>query len=175
MTELAPGFLTDVPGIQVGHASDQEALTGCTVVLCPEGATAGGVVRGLAPGTRETALLKAGSLVKKVHAILLTGGSAFGLAAADGIMRYCEEHGIGFDVGGIIVPHGIGFDVGGIIVPIVPGAVLFDLGIGDPSVRPDAAMGYAACQAASSQATEQGNVGAGTGATVGKRTNPRRG
>jgi len=155
MTEFAPGFLTDVPGIQVGHASDQEALTGCTVVLCPDGAIAGGIVRGLAPGTRETALLKAGALVREVHAVLLTGGSAFGLAAADGIMRYCEE-------------HGIGFDVGGIIVPIVPGAVLFDLGVGAASIRPDAAMGYTACQAASSQATEQGNVGAGTGATVGK-------
>ena len=155
MSELAPGSITDVQGIEVGHATDASALTGCTVVLCRAGAVAGGVVRGLAPGTREMALLRPGTLVEKVQAILLTGGSAFGLAAADGVMRYLEEQGIGFDAG---VAR----------VPIVPGAVLFDLDLGDPSVRPDPAMGYAACQAASAQESGQGNVGAGTGATVGK-------
>jgi len=122
-----PGSLTDVPGMRVGHAGDPEALTGCTVVLCPpEGATGGGVVRGYAPGTRETALLRPGMLVGRVNAILLTGGSAFGLAAADGVMRFLEE-------------QGIGYDSAGIRVPIVPGAVLFDLSIGNPAVRPDAA------------------------------------
>jgi len=155
MIELAPGSMTDVQGIEVGHAADQSALTGCTVVLCRAGATAGGVVRGLAPGTREMALLRPGTLVEKAHAILLTGGSAFGLAAADGVMRYLEE-------------QGIGYNAGAARVPIVPGAVLFDLDLGDASVRPDAAMGYAACQAASAQESGQGNVGAGMGATVGK-------
>jgi L-aminopeptidase/D-esterase-like protein len=155
MPELAPGSLTDVRGIEVGHATNSQALTGCTVVLCREGAIAGGSVRGLAPGTRETDLLRPGKLVEKVHGILLTGGSAFGLAAADGVMRYLEE-------------RGIGFDTGVAKVPIVPGAVLFDLALGDASVRPDAAMGYAACAAASADECRQGNVGAGTGASVGK-------
>jgi len=154
-TELAPGALTDVPGLEVGHATNLITWTGCTVVLAREGAIAGGVVRGLAPGTRETDLLRPATLVEKAHGILLTGGSAFGLAAADGVMRYLEE-------------HGIGYDAGGVRVPIVPGAVLFDLGIGDSAVRPDATMGYAACQAANSKDQSQGNVGAGTGATVGK-------
>jgi L-aminopeptidase/D-esterase-like protein len=152
---LAPGALTDVPGIEVGHADDPEALTGCTVVLCREGAIAGGAVLGLAPGTRETDLLRPGSLVERVHGVLLTGGSAFGLAAADGVMRCLEEQGIGYDAG---VAR----------VPIVPGAVLFDLGLGNAAVRPDAAMGYAACRAARGDETRQGNVGAGMGATVGK-------
>jgi L-aminopeptidase/D-esterase-like protein len=155
MPELAPGALTDVQGIEVGHATDLEALTGCTVVLCRAGAIAGGCVRGLAPGTRETDLLHPGTLVEKVQAVLLTGGSAFGLAAADGVMRYLEEHGIGYDTG---VAR----------VPIVPGAVLFDLALGDPHIRPDAAMGYTACLAASIQEARQGNIGAGTGATLGK-------
>ena len=155
MAELAPGSLTDVLGLRVGHASDLQALTGCSVVLCGEGVRASCVVRGLAPGTRETDLLRAGTLVDSVHAILLTGGSAFGLAAADGVMRYLEQ-------------QGVGYDVGGVRVPIVPGAVLFDLGIGNPGVRPDAAMGYSACQAATDAAGSQGNTGAGTGATVGK-------
>jgi L-aminopeptidase/D-esterase-like protein len=155
MAELAPGALTDVAGIEVGHASDDAALTGCTVVLCRQGAIAGVAVRGLAPGTRETDLLRPGTLVERAHAILLTGGSAFGLAAADGVMRYLEEQGVGFDAG---VAR----------VPIVPAAVLFDLGLGDARVRPDAAMGYAACQAACSPNGQQGNVGAGVGATVGK-------
>lgn len=155
MVRLAPGSLTDVRGVEVGHAGNERALTGCTVVLCREGAIAGGCVRGLAPGTRETALLRPGTLVEKAHAFLLTGGSAFGLAAADGVMRYLEEHGVGFDTG---VAR----------VPIVPGAVLFDLGLGDAAVRPDAEMGYAACEAATGKETRQGNVGAGTGASVGK-------
>jgi len=152
---LAPGSLTDVPGIEVGHADDARALTGCTVVVCRQGAIAGGAVFGLAPGTRETDLLRAGTLVTHVHAVLLTGGSAFGLAAADGVMRYLEEHGVGYDTG---VAR----------VPIVPGAVLFDLAVGDATVRPDAAMGYAACRDAQGAESRQGNIGAGMGATVGK-------
>ncbi|MFP3895694.1 MAG: P1 family peptidase [Anaerolineales bacterium] len=152
--ELFSGSLTDVHGLELGHATDDEALTGCTVVLCRQGATAGGIVRGLAPGTREMALLRPGTLIQKAHGILLTGGSAFGLAAADGVMRYLEEQGVGYDAG--------------VKVPIVPGAVLFDLGLGDASIRPDAPMGYEACQKASGKASTQGNVGAGTGATVGK-------
>ncbi|MBC7236517.1 MAG: P1 family peptidase [Chloroflexi bacterium] len=155
MVKLAPGFLTDVPGIEVGHAQDNEALTGCTVVLAREGATAGGVVRGLAPGTRETDLLRPGTLVEKAHAVLLAGGSAFGLAAADGVMRFLEERGIGYDTG---IAR----------VPIVPAAILFDLGLGNAQVRPDAEMGYRACQAAGAPNEAQGNVGAGCGATVGK-------
>ncbi|MFO7697276.1 MAG: P1 family peptidase [Anaerolineae bacterium] len=151
-----PGSICDVPGIRVGHAADGEALTGCTVILCPpEGAVGGGIVRGYAPGTRETALLQPGMLVGRVHALLLTGGSAYGLAAADGVMRWLEE-------------QGIGYDTGAARVPIVPGAVLFDLGLGSATVRPDAAMGYAAASDAHSGAVEQGNVGAGLGATVGK-------
>ncbi|MHB1293477.1 MAG: P1 family peptidase [Anaerolineae bacterium] len=155
MAEQPSGSITDVRGIEVGHATNAEAMTGCSVVLCRDGAIAGGVVRGLAPGTRETALLRPGTLVEKAHAVLLTGGSAFGLAAADGIMRYLEEQGVGFDA-----------DVAR--VPIVPGAVLFDLGVGSATVRPNAAMGYAACQNASKQESRQGNIGAGAGATVGK-------
>lgn len=153
--ELFPGQLTDVPGLRVGHAGDMQALTGCTVVICSQGATAGVSVRGMAPGTRETDLLRPGMLVGVAHAILLTGGSAFGLGAADGVMRYLEEQGRGYDTG---VAR----------VPIVPSAVVFDLAIGDARVRPDAAMGYAACQAASQEGGLQGNVGAGTGCSVGK-------
>lgn len=155
MDNLAPGSLTDIEGLEVGHVSHRDALTGCTVVLCREGAIGGVSVRGLAPGTRETDLLRPGMLVERIHAVLLTGGSAFGLAAAEGVMRYLEE-------------QGIGFPAGPARVPIVPGAVLFDLGLGSPYIRPDAAMGYAACQTASACACAQGNVGAGTGATVGK-------
>lgn len=150
--------ITDVVGIEVGHATDARAATGCTVVLCRGGAVAGVDVRGGAPGTRETDLLDPTNLVERVHAVLLAGGSAFGLAAADGVMRYLEERGIGFDVG---VAR----------VPIVPAAILFDLDVGDPAVRPDAAMGYAACLAAG-RAVEEGAVGAGTGATVGKALGP---
>lgn len=147
--------ITDVPGILVGHAQDDEALTGCTVVLCEAGATAGVDQRGGAPGTRETDLLQPMHLVKHVHAILLSGGSAFGLDAASGVMRYLEERKVGFNAG---AAH----------VPIVPAAILFDLGIGRADVRPDAEMGYRACVNASSNPPAVGNVGAGSGATVGK-------
>ena len=147
--------LTSISGLSVGHWTNLDAATGCTVVLCPGGAVAGVDVRGGAPGTREIALLDPVCSVQKVHAILLSGGSAFGLAAADGVMRWLEE-------------RGHGFDVGVAKVPIVPAAILFDLGIGRADVRPDAAAGYLACQAASNGPVAQGNVGAGTGATVGK-------
>lgn len=147
-------FLPD-PSVKVGHATNLEALTGCTVVLVEEGAVAGVDVRGSAPGSRETELLRPGQRVDKVHAVLLTGGSAFGLEAAGGVMTWLEERGIGFDTG---VAR----------VPIVPAAVLFDLGIGDPRVRPDRRMGYEACQNAVSGSVAEGNAGAGTGATVGK-------
>jgi L-aminopeptidase/D-esterase-like protein len=153
--------LTAVPGIRVGHATDREGLTGCTVVLCERGAVAGVDQRGGAPGTRETDLLRPLHLVEEAHAVLLTGGSAFGLAAADGVMRYLEA-------------RGVGFDAGAARVPIVPAAVLFDLALGDPEARPDAAMGEAACRAASADPVEAGNVGAGTGATVGKILGPKR-
>ncbi len=146
--------LTDVPGLLVGHAHDEDAITGCTVILCPDGATAGFDQRGGAPGTRETDLLRPMRLVQKVHAVLLTGGSAYGLDAAGGVMRYLEE-------------RRIGFDVRVAKVPIVPAAVIFDLDIGRVDVRPDAAMGYAACEAASDDNAEQGCVGAGIGAKVG--------
>ncbi len=148
-------MITRVSGLRVGHTTNHEALTGCTVVLCPPGTIGSGEVRGGAPGTRETDLLRPGMLVEEVHAVLLTGGSAFGLAAADGVMRYLEEAGVGFDT-----------EVAR--VPIVPAAVLFDLGVGDPQVRPDADAGYAACVAASEGPVAEGSVGAGTGATVAK-------
>jgi len=147
--------ITDVPGLSVGHAQNDEALTGCTVILCEEGAVGGVDQRGGAPGTREVDALHPMHLVHKVHGIVLAGGSAFGLEAATGVMRYLEEKGVGFDT------HVAK-------VPIVPGAILFDLGIGRADVRPDAAMGYQACLNASSEPPAQGNVGAGMGATVGK-------
>ncbi len=147
--------LTVVPGIKVGHWTDAPGLTGCTVVLCEAGATTGVDVRGSAPGTRETDLLRPGNLVEKAHAVLLAGGSAFGLDAASGVMAFLEKRGIGFDTG---VAR----------VPIVPGAVLFDLSVGNPGARPDKKAGYAACLAASSDPVPEGNVGAGCGATVGK-------
>ncbi|NJC94821.1 MAG: peptidase S58 [Anaerolineales bacterium] len=147
--------LTDVRGIEVGHAQNNEALTGCTVILCRKGAVAGVDVRGGAPGTRETDLLNPINLVEKVHAIVLSGGSAFGLDAASGVMQYLEE-------------NKIGFNTGAAKVPIVPSAILFDLNIGRADVRPDSAMGYRASASASSDAPAQGNVGAGTGASVGK-------
>ncbi len=153
-----PG-ITDVEGIRVGHATDLEAATGCTVVLCEAGAVAGVEVRGGAPGTRETDLLHPLNRVQQVHGVLLTGGSAFGLAAADGVMQYLEERGAGYDV---VVAK----------VPIVPAAVIFDLWLGRPDVRPTASMGYAACQAATTGPVEEGTVGAGTGATVGKLYGP---
>lgn len=146
--------ITDVPGILVGQVQDETGMTGCTVVLCQEPACAGVDQRGGAPGTRETDLLDPVNQVDKVNAILLAGGSAFGLDAAGGVMRYLCE-------------HKIGFDAGGIRVPIVPAAILFDLGIGDPAAHPDAEMGYQACLAASKSAPAQGNYGAGCGATVG--------
>ena len=152
---MFPGSLTDVAGLRVGHHTLTARATGCTVVLCPEGATCGVDVRGAAPGTRETDLLRPDNLVEQVHAVLLSGGSAFGLDAAGGVMRWLEEQGHGFAVG-----HAR--------VPIVPAAVLFDLWHGDPRVRPDAASGHAACAAASSTPPAQGNVGAGAGAAVGK-------
>ncbi len=147
--------ITDVPGILVGQVENMEALTGCSVVLCMQGAVGGVDQRGGAPGTRETDPLRPMHLVEKVHAVTLAGGSAFGLDAASGVVRYLEEQGVGFDVR---VAR----------VPIVPAAILFDLGIGDPAVRPDADMGYQACLAASDQSPREGNVGAGAGATVGK-------
>jgi L-aminopeptidase/D-esterase-like protein len=151
----AEGSITDIPGLRVGHAQDMEALTGCTVILCEAGAVGGVDQRGGAPGTRETDALHPMHLVEKVHAVVLAGGSAFGLDSASGVVRYLEEHGVGLDVG---VAR----------VPIVPAAILFDLGIGRADVRPDAAMGYQACLNASSEPPAEGNVGAGTGATVGK-------
>ncbi|MFQ5576199.1 MAG: P1 family peptidase [Anaerolineae bacterium] len=151
--------LTAVKGLQVGHYTDADAVTGCTVILCPEGAVAGVDVRGSAPGTRETDLLNPINMVPGVHAVLLTGGSAYGLDAAGGVMRRLEERGIGFNVG-----------VG--VVPIVPAAVLFDLAVGRADVRPGPAEGYAACDAASTAPVAEGNVGAGTGATVGKLFGP---
>jgi L-aminopeptidase/D-esterase-like protein len=147
--------ITDVRGIEVGHAQDNEALTGCTVILCRRGAVAGVDVRGGAPGTRETDLLNPVNLVEKVHAIVLSGGSAFGLDAASGVMKYLEE-------------HNIGFNTGVAKVPIVPSAILYDLNLGRADVRPDPAMGYHAAASASSDAPTEGNVGAGTGASVGK-------
>lgn len=152
-------FLTLIPGLRVGHAQDPEALTGCTVILCEAGAVGGVDQRGGAPGTRETDLLRPLHLVEKVHAILLTGGSAFGLDAASGVMRYLEE-------------KGVGYDTGVAKVPIVPAAVIFDLGLGRADVRPDAAMGYQACLNASDQALPEGNVGAGMGASLGKMLGP---
>jgi L-aminopeptidase/D-esterase-like protein len=147
--------ITSVPGILVGHETNLDAFTGCTVILCPDGAIGGVDQRGGAPGTRETDLLKPLHMIEKVHGILLAGGAAYGLDAATGVMDFLEE-------------KDIGFNAGNIRVPIVPAAILFDLGIGDPTIRPDRIMGYRACQKASSEAPMEGNVGAGTGCTVGK-------
>ncbi len=150
------GALTDVAGLAVGHHTDPRRPTGCTVVLCGRhGAVAGVDVRGAAPGTRETDLLEPGNAVERVHAVLLAGGSAFGLDAAAGVMRWLDE-------------RGIGVAVGPARVPIVPAAVLFDLWLGDARVRPDAAAGHAACAAAGTAPPARGSVGAGAGATVGK-------
>jgi len=147
--------IVDVAGLRVGHFTDTRRPTGCTVVLVPDGAVCGVDVRGAAPGTRETELLSPLNAVEQVHAVLLAGGSAFGLDAAGGVMRWLEE-------------RGIGVQVGPARVPIVPAAILFDLWVGDASIRPDAASGYAACAAASRDTPAQGNVGAGAGASVGK-------
>jgi L-aminopeptidase/D-esterase-like protein len=154
--KLSPGAITDVAGLRVGHAQAQGRATGCTVLLCPPGTVGGVAQRGGAPGTRETDLLRPENTVDVVHALLLTGGSAFGLDAAGGVMRWLEERGVGLPVG----PQ--------VRVPIVPAAVLFDLWLGDSRIRPDAGTGYAACEAALPQAPAQGNVGAGAGAVVGK-------
>ncbi|OJU90265.1 MAG: peptidase S58 [Burkholderiales bacterium 66-5] len=153
------GSITDVAGIEVGHHTDTRRPTGCSVVIAREGAVAGVDVRGAAPGTRETDLLEPTHLVQQVHAVMLAGGSAWGLDAASGAMRWLEE-------------HGIGLDVGAGLVPLVPAAVLFDLYVGDSRIRPDAAAGYAACAAASRVRPREGNVGAGAGATVGKLFGP---
>ena len=147
--------ITDVQGIEVGHWTDLEAATGCTVILCRQGAVGGVDVRGSAPGTRETDLLRPVNLVQQAHAVLLTGGSAYGLDAAGGVMRWLEE-------------QGFGFDVGVCVVPVVASAVLFDLAIGRADVRPGPEAGYAACQAAEAGLVTEGCAGAGTGATVGK-------
>lgn len=147
--------ILDVKGLKVGQIEDTDALTGCTVVICEEGATCGVDVRGSAPGTRETDLLDPINSVQKVHAVVLSGGSAFGLESTCGVSKYLEE-------------KNIGFDVGACKVPIVTGAVLFDLGVGDYKVRPDKEMGYKACLNASETELKQGNYGAGCGATVGK-------
>ena len=151
--------ITDIPGIRVGHDTNLEAGTGCTVILCDTPAVGGVDVRGGAPATRETDLLHPLHMVEEVHAIVLTGGSAFGLDAAGGVMRYLEE-------------HSIGIDIGVAKVPIVPAAAILDLGFGSASVRPDAASGYRACEQATAEAIPQGNIGAGTGATVGKLLGP---
>ena len=155
-------MITQVTGIRVGHATELEGLTGCTVVLCPPGTVGSVDLKGGAPGTRETDALRPGTLVNEVHAVLLTGGSAFGLAAATGVVRWLEE-------------KGIGFDTGLARVPIVPAAVLFDLGVGDAGARPGDLDGYAACEAATDGDVPEGNFGAGTGATFAKLPDPAAG
>jgi L-aminopeptidase/D-esterase-like protein len=147
--------ITAVPGISVGHWTNAEAATGCSVVLCSDGATASVDVRGGAPGTRNTDLLGQGNTVQEIHGVLLTGGSEFGQDAAAGVVRWLEERG-----------HGFQLATG--VVPIVAGAVIFDLTIGDAGVRPDGESGYAACESAGFGPVEEGSVGAGTGATVAK-------
>lgn len=142
-------------GFSIGHCTDGQALTGCTVILCPPGTVGGCDVRGSSPGSRELALLASEKSMREIHAVLLTGGSAFGLAAADGVMKYLEERNIGYRT-----PWAR--------VPIVPAAVIFDLNVGSPTVRPTAENGYKACLAALHEGIAEGNVGAGTGATVGK-------
>lgn len=152
--------ITEIKGIKVGHYTDKQAMTGCTAVLIEGGAVGGVDVRGSAPGTRETDLLRGYNAVERLQAIMLTGGSAYGLDTASGAMQYLEEKGLGTDVG-----------VG--VVPIVPAAVIFDLAVGDPKVRPGKAEGYLACQAATDGPVERGSVGAGTGATLGKCMGPQ--
>jgi L-aminopeptidase/D-esterase-like protein len=160
-SETASGGLTDVPGVKVGHFTDTRRPTGCTVVLVEDGAVCGVDVRGGAPGTRETDLLDPINLVERVHALVLSGGSAFGLDTATGVMRFLEE-------------RGIGFPVRGARVPIVPAAILFDLDLGDGRIRPDAAGGHAAARAAAAGPVAEGNVGAGAGCSVGKLFGPER-
>jgi L-aminopeptidase/D-esterase-like protein len=151
--------ITDISGIRIGHDTNLEAGTGCTVILCDTPATGGVDVRGGAPATRETDLLHPLNMVEEVNAVMLTGGSAYGLDAASGVMHYLEEQGIGYDTG---VAR----------VPIVPAAAIFDLAFGAANIRPDAASGYRACQNATAEPVMQGNAGAGTGATVGKMAGP---
>ncbi|MDU2196953.1 MAG: P1 family peptidase [Peptostreptococcaceae bacterium] len=151
--------ILDVKGLKVGQVQDEDGLTGCTVVICEEGAVCGVDVRGSAPGTRETDLLDPINMIQKVHAVVLSGGSAFGLESTCGVSQYLEE-------------RNIGFDIGVAKVPIVVGAVLFDLAAGDPKCRPDKKMGYKACEMASDTVLKQGNYGAGCGATVGKIKGP---
>ena len=152
---MTTNSITDVPGIRVGHQTNIEAATGCTVILCEDGAVGGVDVRGSAPGTRETDLLRPTALVNEVHAVVLSGGSAFGLAAATGVVRYLEA-------------KGVGLQFGGSVIPIVPSAILFDLGLIQGDIRPTAEDGETACLSASDAPPAQGSVGAGTGATVGK-------
>ena len=159
-TTTPAGSLTSFPGIEVGHFTDQRRPTGCTAILFRKGAVAGVDVRGAAPGTRETDLLNPVNTVQQIHAIMLSGGSSYGLDAASGAMRFLEE-------------HGIGYHLGNQIVPIVPAAILYDLSIGDGHIRPDAAAGYAACKAASGAKVAEGSVGAGAGATIGKFFGPK--
>lgn len=154
---MKKGSIIDVPGIKVGHVENTDAVTGCTVVLTENGACAGVEVRGSAPGTKETDLLDPVNTVNEVHGIVLTGGSAFGLDAASGVMQYLEE-------------HDIGLDVGVAKVPIVPAAALFDLPVGNGNIRPDKQMGYQTAKKAATHDFSEGNVGAGCGATVGKIT-----
>lgn len=154
------GTITDVPGIKVGHAQDFEAITGCTVVLCEKGAVAGVDQRGGAPGTRETDAIRPLHLVNTVQAVMLAGGSAYGLDAASGAMKYLEE-------------NGFGFDAGVAKVPIIPSAILFDLAIGNSKIRPDQQMGYQACLNASENPVTEGCVGAGTGALAGNALGPK--
>lgn len=152
--------ISEIEGFRIGHAQNEAGATGCTVILCEKGAVAGVDVRGGAPASRETELLKSVNMAEAIHGVILSGGSAFGLDAAAGVMAYLEERNIGFDVG-----------VGK--VPLVCGASLFDLLVGDSQCRPDKAMGYAACENAGGE-TAEGNVGAGTGASVGKYLGPQR-
>jgi L-aminopeptidase/D-esterase-like protein len=147
--------LTDIPGIRVGHVSDYGAITGCTAILCEQGAVAGVDIRGSASGTEEIATLDPGHVTDRLHGVLLAGGSAFGLEAASGVRRYLER-------------RGVGYQTGAAKVPIVTAAILYDLGIGRADVRPSLAMGEAAASAANTEAVKEGCVGAGTGATVGK-------
>jgi len=152
--------ITAIPGIEVGHFTDPRRPTGCTAILFRKGAVAGVDVRGAAPGTRDTDLLNPVNTVQQIQAIMLSGGSAYGLETAAGAMRFLEE-------------HGIGFHLGNQVIPIVPAAILYDLSVGDGHIRPDAAAGYAACKAASIAAVPEGSVGAGAGATIGKFFGPR--
>ncbi len=161
LPHIVSGSITDVEGVKVGHFTESKRPTGCTVILSERGATAGVDVRGGAPGTRETDLLNPINTVDKVNAVMLSGGSAFGLASADGAVRFLEE-------------KGFGYQAGRSKVPIVSAAILMDLGIGDASIRPTAESGYKACQAAVNAAPEQGSVGAGAGATIGKMLGPGR-